>query len=187
MEPKILLSEEQINKRVEKMGAKISSDADGRKLNIIAVLDDGFMLMADLVRHMTCPVQCQFLRMATVDLMQDGHERRQILYDSVTDVEGNDFLLVDAVLHTGVTMDHLVQQLLTKGARSVKTAVLIDKMEERRVDLKPDYWGFQIKEGFLVGYGLGHNGLYQNLPYVAELKAAGKAAPVTAPQGAVKA
>jgi hypoxanthine phosphoribosyltransferase len=170
--PDVLLTEEQIRNRVKEMGAQVSqarADADGRPLFVTAVLDNGFMLMCDLVRNITAPVICQFLKLEARDMMEDGHHRRQILHTPLAGIEGNDFLLVDAVLHTGLTLDYLVQQFYRKGARSVKTAVLIDKPEERRVDLKPDYWAFRVSGRYLVGYGLGHNELLRNLPYVGNL------------------
>jgi hypoxanthine phosphoribosyltransferase len=170
--PEVLLSEDQIRNRVKEMGAQVSqsrSDCDGRPLFVTAVLDNGFMFMCDLVRNITAPVICQFLKLEARDMMEDGHARRQILHTPLAGIEGNDFLLVDAVLHTGLTLDYLVQQFYRKGARSVKTAVLIDKPEERRVDLKPDYWAFRVNGRYLVGYGLGHNELLRNLPYVGNL------------------
>jgi hypoxanthine phosphoribosyltransferase len=174
--PDVLLTEEQIRNRVAEMGSQISAQAQtengGRPLFVTAVLDNGFMFMCDLVRNMTTiPVCCQFLKLETRDLMEEGHARRQILHTPLSGIEGNDFLLVDAVLHTGLTLDYLVQQFLRKGARSVKTAVLIDKPEERRVDMKPDYWAFRVSGRYLVGYGLGHQELYRNLPYVGNLAA----------------
>ena len=171
--PDVLLTEDQIRNRVKEMGAQVSQqaqvDSNGRPLFVAAVLDNGFMFMCDLVRAITVPVVCQFLKLEARDMMENGHPRRQILHTPLTGIEGNDFLLVDAVLHTGLTLDYLVQQFYRKGARSVKTAVLIDKPEERRVDLKPDYWAFRVSGHYLVGYGLGHNELFRNLPYVGNL------------------
>jgi len=171
----VLLSEEQIRKRVAEMAAQISADAGDHTLMVVAVLDNGFVFMSDLVRRMTCPVICQFVTMETRDTIEDGHQRRNVVYTPLVDLAGKDVLLVDAILQTGVTLEHLVQQLLAKGARSVKTAVLIDKPEERRVAMKPDYSGFAIEGKFLVGYGLGHRNLCRNLPYVADIGAAGAA------------
>ena len=166
----VVLTEEQIRTKVAELGAQISADAKGRTQNVVAVLDNGFMMMADLVRHLSCPVVCQFVKLETRDTVEDGHERREIFYTPLGEIKDQDFLLVDAVLHTGITLEHLVNQLQSKGARAVKTAVLIDKPEERRVSLQADYWGFQIKGHYLVGYGLGHQELYRNLPHVADLK-----------------
>jgi hypoxanthine phosphoribosyltransferase len=171
----VVLSTEQIQNRVREMAVQISQqlspELDGRPLHVAAMLDNGFMFMSDLVRHMTVPVVCQFLKLESKDLVENGHERRQIVHTPIVSIEGRDFLLMDAVLHTGLTMDYLVQQMQRKGARSVRTAVLIDKPEERRVDVKPDYWAFRVSGRFLVGYGLGYQDLYRNLPYVANMPA----------------
>lgn len=172
----VVLSTEQIQSRVREIAVQISQqlsgELEGRPLHVAAVLDNGFMFMSDLVRHMTVPLICQFVRLETRDLVEGGHERRVIHQPPVPNTEGSDFLLVDAVLHTGMTMDYMIQQLNLKGARSVRSAVLIDKPEERRMDLKPDFWAFRVSGRFLVGYGLGHGDLYRNLPYVANMPAA---------------
>lgn len=167
--PEVLLTEEQIREKVAEMAGKISAANKGRPLHVVAILENGFMFMGDLVRRMSGPVVCQFVKMETVDRVENGKERRDIIYTPSLDVEGKDILLVDAILQTGITLDHLVQQFLVKKARSVKTAVLIDRPEERRVDMEPDFWGFRLAGRFLVGYGLGYRDLYRNLPYVGDL------------------
>ena len=171
----VVLSTEQIQNRVREMALQISQqlsgELDGRPLYVAAMLDNGFMFMSDLVRHLTIPVICLFMKLESRDLVEGGHERRQILHTPIVGIEGCDLLLVDAVLHTGLTLDYLVQQLQRRGARSVRTAVLIDKPEERRVDLKPDYWAFRVSGRYLVGYGLGCRDLHRNLPYVANMAA----------------
>ena len=167
----VVLTEEQIRTRVAELGAQISAEVKGRTQHVVGVLDNGFIMMSDLVRQLSCPAVCQFVKLETRDTVEDGHERREIFYTPILDIKDQDFLLVDAVLHTGITLEHLVHQLMIKGARAVRTAVLIDKTEERRVSLKADYWGFrEVKGRFLVGYGMGHQELYRNLPYVADLK-----------------
>jgi hypoxanthine phosphoribosyltransferase len=168
--PEVVLTEQQIAERVAELARQASADANGRALYVAAVLDNGFMFMTDLVRKMSCHVVCLFLKAQIRDVIEDGHERRHIIYTPITDLEGKDFLLVDAVLHTGVTMDHLVNWFKAHGARSVKTCVLIDKPEERKVALEPDYWGFRIPGQYLVGYGMGFQEMYRNLPYVGDLK-----------------
>ncbi len=172
--PEVLLTEEQIREKVAEMAGQISSGGNGRTLHVVAILDNGFMFMCDLVRHMAGPVVCQFVKIETVDRVEDGKERRHIIYTPSLDVKGKDILLVDAILQTGITLDHLVQQFLIKKARSVKTAVLIDRPEERRVDMEPDFWGFRLAGRFLVGYGLGYRDLYRNLPYVGDLGNSGQ-------------
>ena len=171
--PSVVLTEEQIRSRVTELGAQISQqlsgELGGQPLCVTAVLDNGFMFMCDLVRRLDLPVICQFLKLESRDLIEGGRERRQILHTPITGIEGKNFLLVDAVLHTGLTLDYLVQQFRRKGARSVRTAVLIDKPEERRVEVNADYWAFRVAGRFLVGYGMGHQELHRNLPYVGNL------------------
>jgi hypoxanthine phosphoribosyltransferase len=178
-QPQVLLDEEKIRQRIAELAVKISADAGEEPLLVMCVLDNGFVFMSDLVRKLTCPVICEFVQMETRDTVAaDGKDRREILYTPVADIKGKQILLVDAVLHTGVTLEHLMNQLLVKGAKSVKVAVLIDKPGERVVDMKPDYFGFEMQGKFLVGYGLGHRDLGRNLPYVADLGSAANAVPV---------
>ena len=165
----VLLSEEQIQQKVSEMAAAISQAYGQRTVHVVALLENGFLFMADLVRRLTCPVVCQFVKVEMSDVMEHGHERRVVVHTPKLEVQGQDLLLADSVLHTGITLDHLVQQFLAKGAASVKTAVLVDKIDERRVALDPDFSGFQMQGRFLVGYGMGYREQYRNLPYVGTL------------------
>ena len=165
----VLLSEEQIQQKVSELAATISQTYGQRTVHVVALLENGFMFMPDLVRQLTCPVVCQFVKVEMTDVVEQGHERRVVVHTPKLEVRGQDLLLADCVLHTGITLDHLVQQFLAKGAASVKTAVLVDKIDERRVALEPDFAGFQMQGRFLVGYGMGHREQYRNLPYVGTL------------------
>jgi hypoxanthine phosphoribosyltransferase len=178
----VLLSEEQIQQKVSELAATISQAYGQRTVHVIALLENGFMFMPDLVRQLTCPVVCQFVKVEMTDVVEQGHERRVVVHTPKLEVQGQDLLLADCVLHTGITLDHLVQQFLAKGAASVKTAVLVDKIDERRVALNPDFAGFQMQGRFLVGYGMGHREQYRNLPYVGTLTKdeARKSSPVSA-------
>ena len=180
--PEVLLSEEQIQQKVAEMGAAISQFYGQKKVHVVGLLDNGFIFMADLARRLTCPAVCQFVKMETHDVTEGGHERRLVVYTPHLEVRNQDLLLVDCVLHTGVTLDHLIQQFRAKGAASIRTAVLIDKNDERHVELAPDFAGFQLHGRFLVGYGLGYEELYRNLPYVGTYGAgpAGKSPAATA-------
>ncbi len=185
--PQILLSEEQVQQKVTEMAAAISQAYGQRSVHVIGMLENGFLFMADLVRRLTCPVVCQFVKVDMRDILEDGHERRVVVYTPRLDVQDKHLLLVDCVLHTAVTLDHLVQQFHTKGAASVKVAVLIDKTDERRVPLEPDFFGFKVQTGFLVGYGMGYRDLYRNLPYVGTLEEGRAAASQAVPAAGKKA
>jgi len=165
----ILLTEEQIQQRVGEMGAAISQAYAGRQLHLVGLLDNAFMFVADLIRRISCPVSCSLVYVDIRDVVENGNERRLISHHPSVDVSGRDVLLVDCILHTGVTQEHLIQQFLVKGAASVSTAVLIDKSSERRVPLEPEFVGFKVDAPFLVGYGMGAGNRYRNLPYVARM------------------
>lgn len=165
----VLLSEEQIQQKVSELGAAISDFYGQKTLHLVGLLDNGFMFMSDLARKLTCPTVCQFVKLEQHDVVEDGHERRLIVYTPHLEVRGQHLLLVDSILQTGITLDHLIEQFRIQGAASLKTAVLIDRVDQRRVALEPDFSGFQARDKFLVGYGMGYRDLYRNLPYVAEL------------------
>lgn len=167
---KIAFSEEQIQVRVRAIGKEISRDCNNELIHVIGILDEGFVFLADLVRRLTCPVVCHFIKMESTDSAETGHQpRRNILYGPVGEIAGQNILLVDTVVDSGITLDHLVQQMLLRKPKSLRTAVLVDRQDRRRVDLRLDYSGFQWTGNHLVGYGLAKDGLYRNLPYVAEL------------------
>lgn len=170
----VVLDEAQIQEKVKEMASAISATCGQKPIHIVGLLDNAFIFTADLVRQMTCPVVCHFTKFEMRDIVIDGaHEQRQIDYHLPLDVAGQDVVIVDCILQTGITLDHLVRHLMVKGTRSVRTAVLIDKVDERRLDAPADFVGFRIEgEHFLVGYGLAYRQLYRNLPYVASMSKA---------------
>jgi hypoxanthine phosphoribosyltransferase len=158
------LSADQIKKRVQEIARQISRDYQGRTLHVVAVMENGFIFMADLVRELDIPVVCQFVK----GEFNDEHpSTMEIFYSPEVEVSGKDVLLVEALIQSGVTSEFLLRNLAGRGASSVKLAVLLDKQAARRVSLQPDYFGFLLNDSFVVGYGLGdvHSG--RNLPYIA--------------------
>jgi hypoxanthine phosphoribosyltransferase len=166
-ENKILLTAEQIQKRVREIAQQISDDYQGKTLTAVAVLENGFMFMADLVRHLHVPVLCHFIKPQLNEKPQRGSSTTEIFYSPRIDVTGQQVLLVEGLVQSGVTSDFLLQALRTRGAASVKLAAFLDKSSTRRVDLKPDYFGFILDESYVVGYGLGAPDVGRNWPYVA--------------------
>lgn len=167
---KVAFPEEQIQARTREMAEAISRDYGKEVVYAFGLLENGFMFHADLVRRLTCPVICGFVKMEIVDTVESGHQpRRNIVYESLGDIAGKNILLVDALVDSGITLDHLIQQLLFHQPKTVRTAALVDREDRRRVPLRLDYAGFSWSGNHLVGYGLEKDGLYRNLPYVAEL------------------
>ncbi|MSO20852.1 MAG: hypoxanthine phosphoribosyltransferase [Acidobacteria bacterium] len=168
---KTAFSEEQIQVRVRALAQEISRDYAGEIIHAIGILDSAFLFFADLVRRISLPVHCHFVKMDAADRSEAGILIKQIAYSSPGKIAGQNVLLVDTVVASGITLDHLVQQLQMEHPRSVKTAVLINREDHRRVPLRIDYVGFAWKGESLVGYGLEHESLYRNLPYLATLPA----------------
>jgi hypoxanthine phosphoribosyltransferase len=153
--------------RVGAMGRAISRDYAGRTVDLVAIMDNSFVFAADLVRHIKCPVVCHFVRAEIRDVNVGGYERKEIFFSPELVLRERDILLVDAVLHSGVTLDFWAKRLLDSRPKSLRTAVLIDKPQERKVDFQPDYFCFQTASNYLVGYGLPERrGMYRNLPFV---------------------
>ena len=141
--------------RVAELGRDISRACGGKRLDVVITLDRGFVFAADLIRHIDAPAVCHFVRAEVRDVEQGGHARREVAFEGGPDVKGRDVLLVDAVLDSGVTQEFLLRRLGESQPRSLRLAVLLDKPEQRRVGLEPDYFGFRTaSNGIWVGYGL---------------------------------
>ncbi len=163
-------SEKQIQKRVRELAKQIDRDYRGRTLHVVGILEDCFIFMADLVRRLTIPVVCHFIKGEIRDTSADATAEREIMYTPKVEAAGRDVLLVDGILQSGLTLDHLYSYVLGQNPSSVRTASLIEKSGERKVDVSTDYVGFKTREKFLVGYGLGYEKKYRNLPFVARLE-----------------
>src|SRR5579864_7096857 len=162
--PRILLSADQIKKRVQEMARQISNDFRGRTLHVVGVMENGFIFMADLVRELDLNVVCQFVR---AESKEANSTTTEIFFSPELDVQGQHVLLVEALVQSGLTSEFLIRNLAGRGAASAKLAVLLDKQSARRVSLQPDYFGFLMNESFVVGYGLGDQHFGRNLPYIA--------------------
>ena len=173
-----VISAEQIQKRVKELGRQISDDYQGRTIQMLAVLENAFMFLADLVRAVDVPVVCQFIK-PKYSRSQGGSasEVMEIFFSHEPEIREQHILLVEGLVHSGVTSEFLMSDLRARGAASVKLVTLADRQAARRVPLQPDYFGFLVDETFLVGYGLGAvEQTNRNLPYLA---AANPRVPVT--------
>jgi hypoxanthine phosphoribosyltransferase len=167
-QPRTVIPAEQIQKRVREMGRQISDDYRGRSIHLLALLVNGFIFMADLARVLDVPVICQFIkpryRGQSADVAAGVLE---IFFSHEPDIRGQHLLLVEGLVHSGITTEFLMSDLKARGAASVKLATLLDRQSARRVQLQPDYFGFLVDEAFLVGYGLGSpEQTNRNLPYI---------------------
>ncbi len=164
-----IITAEQIQKRVKELGRQISDDYDGQTIQMLAVLENAFMFMADLVRAVQVPVVCQFIK-PKYSKTKGGSadEVMEIFFSHEPEIRGQHILLVEGLVHSGITSEFLMSDLRSRGAASVKLVTLLDRQAARRVSLQPDYFGFLVDEAFLVGYGLGAvEQTNRNLPYLA--------------------
>jgi len=173
-----VISAEQIQKRVREMGRQISDDYQGKTVHVLAILENSFMFMADLIRAMDVPLTCTFVKPRYRTQAASGDsEMLEILFSHELDIRGKDVLLVEGLVHSGVTTEFLMSDLRARGAASVKLAALLDRQSARRVQLQPDYFGFLVDVAFLIGYGLGSSEqTNRNLPFLA---AASQTGPMT--------
>ncbi len=162
---KVIATADQIHKRIAELAKQISQDYRGKTLYAVAVLEDSFIFMADLVRALEVPVVCQFLK-------PEEHvagETTEIRYSPEVHVEGKDVLLLEGLVKSGITAEFLMRNMTGRGASSVKLATFLDKQSERRISLQPDYFAFLVDESFVVGYGMGAPDVGRNLPYLASI------------------
>lgn len=162
----ILINEEQIKVRLKELGVQLTNDYSDKKLYILSLLRGSFIFAADLVRCITVPTKIGFMTTSSYGHSEQSSGSVNVVNDIPDNIEGYDVLIVDDIVDTGITMDFVANHVKSLGAASVKTCVLLDKPDRRKVDIKPDYCCFQIPDVFVVGYGLNYGDYYRNIPYV---------------------
>ena len=164
----LLYSAEAIAQRVAELGAQISADYGDRPLVLIGVLKGSFMFMADLIRHIRCPVRIEFIGTKSYAGTSSSGEV-QLTKDLDKPIEGEDVLLVEDIVDTGLTLNYLRQMLAQRGPASLRIVALLDKPARRRIEVRANYVGFLIEDRFVGGYGLDFEQKYRNLQDVCVL------------------
>jgi len=162
----ILISKDQIDRRIKELGAEISKDYNGKNLYVLSLLRGSFIYTADLVREITLPTKIGFMTTSSYGNDENTSGSINIVNDIPDNIEGFDVLIVDDIVDTGITMDFIMSRARSLGAASVKSCVLLNKLDRRKVDIIPDYCCFEIPDVFVVGYGLNYGDYYRNVPYV---------------------
>jgi hypoxanthine phosphoribosyltransferase len=163
-----VISADQIQKRVRELGRQISDDYRGQTIIALGILENSFMFMADLVRAVEVPMTCTFIKPRYQQSRQGAPPVLEIFFSHELEIAGKHVLLVEGLVHSGVTSEFLMSDLRARGAASVKLVTLLDRQSARRVPLQPDYFGFLVDDAFLCGYGLGTpEQTERNLPYLA--------------------
>ena len=164
----ILLSREQIQKRVAEMASEIRRDLPD-DLHFIAVLKGAFVFLSDLVRHMSGQVSLDFMAVSSYAKGTTSSGEVRLLKDLDTTLEGRNVIIVEDIVDTGLTLTYLQDILRARNPRQLRTACLLSKPSRRQVDVKVEYIGFDIEDRFVVGYGLDYAEQYRNLPHIAVL------------------
>lgn len=165
-----LLSTEEIQRRVGELAAQLQEAFRGADPIVVGVLRGAVFFHADLVRRMQPDLRIDYLAVASYDGTDSSGEVR-LLKDLDTALHGEDVILVEDIVDTGVTLQYLLRLLEARGPRRIAVCALLSKPARRRVSVPVDYVGFEVPDRFLVGYGLDWNQRFRNLPYVAELRA----------------
>jgi hypoxanthine phosphoribosyltransferase len=164
----ILLSADQIQKRVEALALEIRADFPD-DLHVIAVLKGAFMFLSDLVRHTPGHVSMDFMAVSSYAKGTTTSGEVRLMKDLDTTLDGRNVVIVEDIVDTGLTLTYLQDILRARNPKSLRTACLLSKPSRRQVDVKVEYIGFTIEDRFVVGYGLDYAEQYRNLPYIAVL------------------
>ena len=168
---RVLLTEEEVDKRINEVAANISEDYAGKQVHMICILKGGVFFTCELAKRMTVPVSLDFM---SVSSYGGGNTTStglvKIIKDLDGDLSGKDVLIVEDILDTGITLSNLVPMLKMRNPNSVKICTILDKPSRRKADIAPDYEGFAVPDEFVVGYGLDYDEKYRNLPYIGVLK-----------------
>ena len=170
---KVLLTEEQIQKRVKELAAQITLDYSSidnsiRRPVFICTLKGAIYFFADITKNIKRPIMLDFAKLSSYKNGMTSGEM-EMLSDITTDIEGRDVIIVEDIIDSGKTLDYFIKLLEKRKPNSIKICAFLDKKERREVDVKADYVGFDIPCGFVVGYGLDYAEKYRELPYLAEI------------------
>ncbi len=162
----VLISEEEVAKKISELGKQISKDYEGKEIHLICVLKGGVFITVELAKHLTIPVSLDFMAVSSYGDETVSSGRVKIIKDLDESIEGKDVLLVEDIIDSGATLAYLLELLNSRKPKSIKLCTLLDKPERRVADVNVDYVGFQIPDKFVVGYGLDYAQKYRNLPYI---------------------
>jgi len=161
---RVLVSAEQIQKRIAEMGAEIDRDyPGGEPVYLIAVLKGAFIFMADLARAMKIPARIEFIGISSYGKGKTSSGQVQLTKDLDAPIEGHHVIIVEDILDTGITLNYLTTLMAQRKPKSLRIVTLLDKPERRQSPVKANYIGFTIPDEFVVGYGLDYAEDYRNL------------------------
>lgn len=163
----VLISEEDLDKRIKELGEQISKDYEGQEVHLICVLKGGAFFMCELAKRITIPVSIDFMSVSSYGDASVSSGVVRIVKDLDKPIEGKNVIVVEDIIDTGRTLSYLLKVLNDRHPESIKLCTMLDKPDRRVVDdVNVDYTGFEIPDEFVVGYGLDYAERYRNLPYI---------------------
>lgn len=166
----ILLSERQVDDRIQAIGDQISRDYEGKQVHLVCVLKGGSFFMCELAKRITVPVSLDFMSVSSYGSDTKSSGVIKIVKDLDESLKDKNVIVVEDIVDSGRTLSYLLKMLQARGPKSLALCTLLDKPERRVVDVNVNYTGFQIPDEFVVGYGLDYDQRYRNLPYIGVVK-----------------
>ncbi len=163
---RVLLSEKEVDARIQAIGEQISRDYEGKQVHLVCVLKGGSFFMCELAKRITLPVSLDFMSVSSYGKDTKSSGVVKIVKDLDESIKDKDVLVVEDIVDSGRTLSYLLEMLRDRGPKSLRLCTLLDKPDRRVVDVKVDYTGFEIPDAFVVGYGLDYDQRYRNLPYI---------------------
>ncbi len=162
----VLISEEEVAKRIREIAEQISKDYEGKQVHMICILKGGVFFMTELSKHVTVPCSLDFMAISSYGDETVSSGRMKFSKDLDNSIEGKDVLVVEDIIDSGNTLHYLTAMLQQRKPNSIRLCTLLDKPSRREVEVFVDYTGFTIPDAFVVGYGLDYQQRYRNLPYI---------------------
>ena len=163
---RVLISEEDVNKKISEVASQISRDYEGKEVHLICILKGGVFFTCELAKRLTIPVSLDFMSVSSYGAGTKSSGVVKIIKDLDEPLEGKHVVIVEDIIDSGRTLSYLLEILKKRGPKDIRLCTLLDKPERRVVDVEVDYTGFQIPDEFVVGYGLDYDQRYRNLPYI---------------------
>jgi hypoxanthine phosphoribosyltransferase len=167
---RVLISEEEIQKKVKELGIQLTEEYKDRFPLAVGVLKGATLFMADLLKRIDTQLEMDFMDVSSYGKSTVSSGEVKIIKDLNASVEGRDILIIEDIIDSGLTLSYLVELFHYRKAKSVKIVTLLDKPTGRKADIQADYVGFITPDAFVVGYGLDYAEKYRNLPYIGILK-----------------
>ncbi len=164
-----IVSQEQMRSRIRELGRQISTDYTGKDLVLVGVLKGAYAFYADLARAIRIPIRVDFIVVTSYGKRANTSGKVKLVTELTENIKGKDVLLVEDIVDSGLTVQHLMKSLMKKKPSSLRVCTLLSKPDRRLVNVHVHYVGFKISNQYVIGYGLDYQQQYRNLPYLAVL------------------